>query len=579
MDKPTLSPQSNKLLDMCAGLLEGKLNPDDLWNFMEEIYESLDKARIEFIEQIDKQGIEFKEKIKHETDLVLSSFDSYLEGLDMISAYYQSSNSEDIHQGMKMIISSTEDMLNRLTAYETRSLQIGPTSFPVLNMLIMLSEGFRNGSVTKQDFRFMINNTNIFFNKMIKEAESYKGTEGRDAINMLREGYYSFLEGLKLLDEGAENNNTNLIKEGLKIIESSQEVISEGYEAYNEEMFLNGPTDSPVTNLLISTIKGVREGSFPRELLAENVERYQQHIDAIKAEFEAASGIPLDEVIEEEIARTLNASEISDEACEEIRDFLQNGNPHLLERAFEKLTRSAEIFREASDILNSLGNRDGKITCLKCGTLNEAANNNCVKCKSVLTKIPGQDSSTFIVGENGELLLEDENEFIMTENVYILLEGAEKVINGKAPFEDFVPVLDWMEELLNATYEESRKVPTVGFDEVFGLNTPVFQHYRKLAVDTIGLLQIGLDEFLDAIREMRQFQHDGDKIHFRNGIKGVLEASKKLQFVQKIEDLAAKSGEYDSVENIQYETAEEDNEDVEAAGQTDSFLSMPDMFK
>jgi hypothetical protein len=584
MDKPTLSPQSNKLLEMCAGLLDNKVNAEDLWDFMEEMYEGLERARSEFIEQFEKQTHEFKEKIIQEADLVLISFDNYLEGLDCLNQYFQTKNVEDIRQGMQIIISATGDMLNGLTNYEAKSLQLGPTSFPILNMLILLSDGYKSGSVTKDEFRFMINNSEIFFNKMVEEAESYQGTDGRDAINMLREGYCKFLEGLQNLSDGVEKDNELLIEDGLQIIQDSQELIKIGYTMYNEEMFLSGPTDSPITNLLISTIKGVREGTFPKELLAENLQRYQQHMNTIRADFEAASRIPLDEEVEEEVVKTLNALDVSDEACEEIRAFLQSGNAQLLERAFQKLSTSTDMLKATSEVFDDINSREGKIACVKCGAFNEPINNNCVKCKAVLTKIPGQDSTTFAVGENGEIRLEDGSEFVMTENLYILLEGAEKVINKKAPFEEFTPILDWMEGLLNSTYEESKSIPSIRLDTLPNSNTPIHQHYMKIAEDTVGLLQLGLEEFIDAIQEMRQFQHDGDMMHFRIGIEGVLEATKKLQFVQRIGEISGGETVYDSVEETPYDENAEENysvedEDGESDEQTDSFLPTQDSYK
>jgi hypothetical protein len=563
MENQTLSPQSNKLLEMCAGVIEGREESDNLYNLLEEMYEGLEKARGEFIEQIEKLDEQYKEKILPEADLVVNSFDNYQDALDQISAYFQSSNKNDIQKGMEMIVESTEELLNSLTAYEAKSLQVGPTSFPILNMLILLSDGFKNGTVTEEDFLFMINNSGMFFQKMVEEAEGYKGTEGREAIEILKEGYYKFLEGLEKLDDGVGTKNFLLFDDALKIIEASQEIIKVGYTKYNEEMFLSGPTESPMTNLLISTIKGVKEGTFPKELLAENLEKYQEHMNSIRTDFESASGIPLDEQIEDEIERTLDALDISDDACEEIKQFIKSGNLQLLDAAVDKLVKATEMLKKTSEVFDEITEREGKIACVHCGAFNEPTNNNCTSCKAVLTKIPGQDASTFAVGEGGEIQAEGSTEFVMTENLYTLLEGAEKVINGRGSFDEFIPVLDWMEDLLNSTYDESKSIPSINLDQLADSTSPSLQHYRKIASDTVGLLQFGIDEFLEAIHEMRQFGVDGDMMHFRKGIDGVIEATKKLQYVQKISESSYEPAAKGSYGDVPTSSDEEYDEEVD----------------
>lgn len=566
-EKPTLSPQSNRLLEMCQGLLDGDKTPEELSSLLEEMYEGLEKARNDFVSQYEAQDEEYAQKMADEMELVLASFEDYHAALDKISAYFSDNNTNHIVEGMEMIIQATNAMLDMLTVYESKSLQIGPTSFPILNMLILLSDGFKKGDIPEDEFRFMIYNASQFFHKMIDEAESYDREKAKDAIETLKSGYEKFILGLEKLDEGAETHNDLLIDDGLEIIRESQEIIKSGYDKFNEEMFMAGPTESPFTNILISTIEGVREGHFPKELLAENLAKYQEHMDDLRIDVEGISSLPIEnEEITEELPKTIQAFDISDEACDLIRQYLQDDNMAHLESAVEKLKKSTRMLKESHEKYEEIGEREGKIACVKCGNLNDSMNNVCSSCGAILPKIVGEavGGSTFAIGESGEIGAGDYEDFVMTENFKKLVDDSARVRDGKITIEEYNKTLDWMENLLLQGLKKAEHPPVINLETIPEEAREEAAEQKKMAEETIELLREGINEFLGAIGELRLFQEDQDVEHLRTGLQIGLEASIKLQQVQKIGEIAEAE-----LAKIEAEESEKTEEGLGYISQTD----------
>jgi ribosomal protein L40E len=539
MDKPTLSPQSNRLLDMCNGVLEGKNSTDELLELLEDMYSGLEKARGDFIKQVQKQGQDYVDVMQLEMDMVLAAFENYQAALDTISGYLETKNQKDIRQGMDMVIRATNEILDTLTVYESKSLQVGPTSFPVLNMLILLIDGYKQGSVPQEEFMKMINNAGQFFQKLLDEADEYKEPQGRSAIEMLKTGYNKFLDGLEELEEAAKTKDNKLFDKALAIIYESQEIIRNGYNKFNNDMFLSGPTESPITNLLISTLKNVREGIVPKEILEENLEKYQEHLDNMRMDMQGASFLPIeDNMIKDEVESSLDAIDIADEACDIIGSYLDTGDESELDIAIENLKESTSLLKKALTIFSEASEREGKISCLRCGALNEPANKNCVKCKAVLTKMPGQGSSTFAVGESGEIKSGNDQDFVMTENLLKLLQAVEKYVNGRIEYDEFDSTLKWMEKLLTDTLDESNNIPKINLNMVPQAQRAKVAKQMQVAEEAVALLQEGIEDFLEAIAVMRQAGIDEDMVHIREGVDLAIEASKKLQRVERMGEAA-----------------------------------------
>ncbi|MCD4783909.1 MAG: hypothetical protein K8T10_08820 [Candidatus Eremiobacteraeota bacterium] len=560
MEQATLSPQSNRLIELCEAILAGQADADELATLLDEMTIGLDKARQDFIDQANKQGEHYLEQMQEEMEFVLQSFDEYQNGLDEIFKYIQGENVKFIKDGVEIIIEATNHILDYLTVYEAKSLQLGPTSFPILNMLILLTESFNKEEISEDEFRFMIYNATQFFEKIIDELEGYEGDQAPEAIEKLKEGYDKFVVGLDKMDEGAKAHNDLLIEDSLEIIRESQEIIKSGYTKFNDEMFLDGPTDSPYANLLIATIEGHKNDIFPKELLMENLKLYEDEIRSLRVDVEGLMSLPTENTeLEGEYPRTEESLDTINEAIEEVKTYLQDNNTQHLTKAVEKLKKGVGLLKESQKIYDDIGEREGKTACIRCGHLNDPISKVCGKCNAVLPKIEGGPTmqSTFQVGEAGQIDSGFGQEFVMTENVKKVVDASADVRDGKITFEEYDNTLKWMEGLIISSRRELDAGRTTIYVESYAEeDREAATEQKELVDDTISLLREGLDEFLQGIAQLRQFGADSDVECLRQGLQTSIEASMKIYQVQKIGDIA--EGELAKIEVEMAKSAEEE---------------------
>ncbi|MCE1245680.1 MAG: hypothetical protein LWY06_03430 [Firmicutes bacterium] len=578
MEKPTISPQSNKLIEMCEAVLTGNANVDDLAELLTEMNTGLAKAKEDFVAQTEKQDEYYREQMQNEMDLVLQSFAEYQNGLDEISKFTIRQSAEHINNGVNIIIDATNHILDYLTVYESKSLQLGPTSFPILNMLILMTESFNKGELEEDEFRFMIYNAGQFFRKIQAELDGYSGDEAVEAIQTLRDGYNKFIEGLDKMDEGAQSHNTLIIEDSIEIIRDSQELIKAGYMKFNEQMFLSGPTDSPKANLLISAVEGHKKGTFPRELLEDVLVKYEEDMHNLRTTIEGMMQIPTENKdVVDEFPRTEEAFDLIEDGMEEIRLYLQDSSPAHLDASVEKIKEGNKLLKESKETYDQIGEKEGKISCIRCGFLNESSANLCGKCNALLPKISGTSNlqSTFQIGEAGSMASATGEEFVMTSNLHKLIEDSAAVRDGKITFEQYEKTLHWMEGLLDKAMEEAESPrATINVEQFSEEDRDSALKQKELVDDTMGLMKEGLEQFNEGIQILRQFGEDSDIAHLREGLEIVLEAHMKLQQVEKISNLAVKEIEKpggsehhttESVSGSYHSTEEEETE--EAAGE------------
>ena len=537
---PTLSPQSNRLIELCEAVMTGQTDAEQLIGLLDEMNQGLDKAREDFITQANQQGERYLEQMQEEMKLVLESFDEYQAGLDEISLYLQGRNVQHIKNGVAVIVEATNHILDFLTVYEAKSLQMGPTSFPILNMLILLTDTFKKGEVQEDELRFMIYNASQFFSKILDELEGYEGEEAVSSIELLKEGYGKFMEGLDKLDEGVQDNNELIIDDALEIIRVSQQIMRDGYTKFGDEMFLDKPTKSKWSNMIINTIDGFKKNIFPQDVLMENLTKYQEEMRSLRINIEGLLSVPHDNPsIDDEAPRTEQALDLIDEGIDEVKMFFQDNNMAHFDAAVKKITEGTALLQESKEVYDDIGEREGKVGCLRCGHLNEPTANSCVKCNAMLPKVISGMQSTFQVGEAGQIDSGREQEFVMTENVKKIVDACASVRDGLITFEEFDKTLKWMEN--NVAIQENMLATgqtTINVDAFAPEDRELALHQKELVDDTMELLREGIEDVKSGVAALRLFISDEDVEHLRAGLEMIVEGSIKVHKVEKVCELA-----------------------------------------
>ena len=568
MEQPTLSPQSNRLIDLCEAVLTGQADINQLAEHLDEMNQGLDKAREDFISQANKQGEEYLEKMQEEMKLVLESFDEYQAGLDEISLYLQGRNINYVKNGVSIIIEATNHILDYLTVYEAKSLQMGPTSFPILNMLILLVESYNKGEVEEDELRFMIHNAMQFFNKILDELEAYDGEQATSSIDTLKDGYLKFIEGLGKLDESIQAHNELMVDDSLEEIRLAQQIMKDGYKKFGDEMFLDKPTKSRWANMMISTIDGFKKGIFPKDILMNNLEKYAEEIRSLRIDIEGLLSVSQNPSVEEEAPRTEESLDLLDEGIDELKMFFQDNDMSHLDMATDKIIKGTALLNESKEVYDDVGEREGKVACVRCGHLNEPTANSCAKCNAMLPKIMTGVQSTFQVGESGQIDTGMEQEFVMTENIKKIVDACAAVRDGLISFDEFEATLKWMEGTIK-TQENLLAMgqTTINVDSFAPEDRELAEQQKEMIDDTMNLLREGIEDWKTAIRNMRLFETDEDVDHLRTGLEILLEGASKIHQVQKISELAEK--EINKMEGG--EEASEEKEEVPVGMHNESF--------
>lgn len=539
---PTLSPQSNRLIELCEAVMTGQADAEQLTGLLDEMSQGLDKAREDFITQANQQGENYLEQMQEEMKLVLESFDEYQAGLDEISLYLQGRNIQHIKNGVAVIIEATNHILDFLTVYEAKSLQMGPTSFPILNMLILLTDTFKRGEVQEDELRFMIYNASQFFTKILDELEGYEGDQATSSIETLKEGYGKFMEGLEKLDEGVQDHNDLIIDDALEIIRVSQQTMRDGYSRFGEEMFLDKPTKSKWSNMIINTIDGFKKNIFPQDVLMENLTKYQEEMRSLRINIEGLLSIPHENPsIDAEAPRTEQALDLIDEGIDEVKMYFQDNNTAHFDSAIKKIIEGTDLLQESKEVYDDIGDREGKVACIRCGHLNEPTVNSCVKCNAMLPKVITGMQSTFQVGEAGQIDSGREQEFVMTENFKKIVDACASVRDGLISFDEFNKTLKWMEN--NVAMQENilaNGQTTINVDSFAPEDRELALQQKQLVDDTMDLLKEGIEDVKNGLANLRLYPSDEDVEHLRVGLELMVEGSIKVHQVEKVSELAEK---------------------------------------
>lgn len=542
MQQPTLSPQSNRLIEVCNALMEGKAGNDDLSSILEEMYDGIEKAKEDFLQEANKQGEKYVEQIKFEMEKVLECFENYQESMDEIGAYLEDGDKSHLKTGVEMVVEATGHLLDGLALYESKSLQIGPTSFPVLNMLILLSQGFNRGDIPETEYRAMIQNAIKYFSLNVKELEEYKGDQAKSAVKVLLDGFTKFVDGLKRIDEFAQSHDESAINEALEYIHESQKTIQEGYDKYYDEIFLDGPTESPYANQLISIIDGHKKGIFNNEILAEHVGIYEEEVTRTKNELEEILSQPYQsEDIDSELPRTEDSFDMLDDAVDDVKTYLEDNDKTHLDEAIRKLIEGTANLKKSQTAFEAIGEKEGKISCIHCGAYNDFGVKVCGKCGAILPQMAGIEQSTFQLGESGQMASSATGQVVMTENLKKIVDATEALYEEEISFDEFEATLDWMEDnLRNSEGKVGAMSMKINTDAMSEAEVEAAEKLQTIMEDTLELMREGINDFYDGINTLRSYGDNPDPEILKNGIETCTRASAKIYEVEQVSDSLSK---------------------------------------
>lgn len=540
--EPTRSQQTNRLIALCQAVASGS-DPGPLHSYLEERRTGLAGARADFLHRAGAEGESFRSGFRPEIDAVVEQFDLHAAALDEIVAWFEDHDPDHLDAAVASLIENTPKLLQALENYEAKFLVVGPTEFPMVNILLKAVPNVKSGQLPASELQAMLKGAVETFQKAIAEIDA-SAMKNDPGVPERRLGYERVLEGLVRMQQWGADGQVAHLDAGLEIVEDGHHQLQAAHNKFQEAQFTGGPTTSPMANWVISAAEGLRAGKYPPEILQQALQWFSEETNRIRENFEATAGTPTTSVlIQEELPKTMEAFDLMDEALVFLRnarsaDDLAQGVAGLKD-AVQRLHESQKAYLEA-------GEREGKVLCPQCQRPNAPENRRCEQCGMTLPRVMDEAYtagalSTFEVRENQPRGLSDEDQMVMTTNLKRLFDAAEAVHARQITDDEFLEVVAWAEGLLNDAERRLADLPTLDVQlEIPEEERATFQEQKAMADETRDLLRRGIDEFRDGLGTMRSYVERPDQQTLVLGIRTVWEGAKKIHQCQKMGDAVSR---------------------------------------
>ena len=141
------SPETQQLLDLCVVIARGERNyltvlRDKVGFRLQELHQAVDN----FFGQVDQQGEEYSAQFRDELEEVASRFRGYEAALQAIQACIdEGAPPEKLRARASELAEASHFLRVAIGRYEQADLSVGPSKFPLINLLDNLGRSLREG--------------------------------------------------------------------------------------------------------------------------------------------------------------------------------------------------------------------------------------------------------------------------------------------------------------------------------------------------------------------------------------------------------------------------------------------------
>jgi hypothetical protein len=562
---PTRSPQTNAIIAACQQVLDGTKAYGELLEMAKAREASMEQAKCEFVAKIAEDGEIHTQIFQQEIEAVLSAFEEYRGSLGEIVQFGTDNDGAHLQSAIAILTVSAPKVMDAIEAYDAKYATVGPTTFPIVNMLMRGVESFKAGKMGKDFFTTMVRNGREQIRKALVEAEGNTKPELKDFTTLLIGNYRVFIEGFDELEKFIETGDEGLAKAGLEKIEDAHKGIHTGFQEQFNKKFNESPTKQPLANWVINAAAEFKAGRLTLDMLKSAVESENANYQEMKKKFMEIARVPTDSIsVKEEIPKAMEAFDLHDEAVSEFDQFFQNQNQALLDSAVSKLRTSADRLVECYDHFMEISEMEGKVLCPRCNHPNQIGSKSCAKCHAALPKMMEGEMSSFGIQEGQELDM-DELGFVATENFQSIMKSTEQAMRGEMSPDEFAGVLSWMEGLVTNAESQLKQAPSIPTSNLPPEQAEIARQAADLLDETKTVMNEGLAEFQSGVRTMHDFLSDGNAEHLKEGFQMIFEGSKKIYRAQKVGEMMARKvdeemqrapGETASTSPVETESAE-----------------------
>jgi len=529
----TPSPVSNQIITLSEAILDGKGSPEELKKALTEASNGMTATWEDFKRKVEESGPEHLQTYKDEIEEIHKAFLQYKSALEEIGHYFSDHNQNHLGEGKSQLKYATYRMIRALNAYQSKELAIGPTDIPYVNFLYKAVEALKAGKIELE-----------LFQGMVKEAsrnaelamEAAKKEEPNKEITYIIEAYQEHIKDYQAINEKAQSKDYEGLKTELDNLALAASKLKDGFQKINLKMLTSLPTPSPYVNLMINVTRSLINTEIEEDVFVKTLESFKGSLQNMFHEFELYARVPTNSLlVTEEIEKARHAFELFDQAVKNYDQFLELRNVGLLEHAVKTLEEAGNLLHQSFTAFQEIAEREGKIPCVKCQHYNPIELNRCEKCGSSLVKLgEAAATSTFSFSEQSQEVGVTMGEMVMTENLQKLFDAVNAVSEGNLPLEEYLGVLDWLDQLTQTEYENTQKIPDLDLKTVPEAEMKNAEKLKEQLEEIRQNMLNGMDEFRAGLNTLRMYSDNLDDQHYLTaGVQEVWQAAAKIYHAGK----------------------------------------------
>lgn len=546
MNQPTPSTAVNTLVELASNVANEQAEPEALHQVLNQRLEMLLASREDFEKKAEAMGEGFTIPNAPLIDRVHECFDTYEQSLQTMLAYFESGKAADLTNGSESLIAITVPMTETVQEYVRTLVSFGPSPYPLFNAATNTLRSIATLGVPREVLTQLVDETIALNTAALAELEAsaYKEQAGYQAKRAAIDAITIAARGLKPVtsEEAIEGELAPLL--------SALEAMTAADTRIFEETSAGSPTAMPAANVVISTARGVLDGTYPLETMEETLEWYRAFLETVEDQFNAAVEGETDSVvILEELPKTREIIDLHDEIVGELSESLSDFTAENVEPILEELIDVVERLKDSSEVYMDVAKREGKLVCVGCGHPNPPTNRLCEKCGIKLPQLVDPNlyaKSTIELEERSGLAGDEPAEGVVTENTYKLFEACSKFFEQKIGEAEFRKTLEWSRGLLEDTEKKIKAAKEAVIDEstledATQDELDLLDANKKLFHDTKHLFEEGVDDWHEGLELMEDYIETRHRPTMELGIQRVWAASQKVYSVHRIGEIAKRA--------------------------------------
>lgn len=529
----TPSPLCNYLLEQVKARLDGTISAADLKAATQDAIKSLEQAREQTMANLERDGAK-----DHVLDAFEKSFDDMQTALEEIDEYAAEANADTHNAVRDTIFRAATATATAVAVMQQAQFAEGPTDMPLFNGLFRMKERFLEGGVEARQLQDALVNIVNMTKAAIQELLAGEGEQPPQRDGLVR-AYEEQIESLErvgeTIDAGASKDK---VEDAFEQLLRTSNGVKEAMASLNEALMSRGPCRLARTNILLSASESFRNGGIGPDAFARTIDSFESELKEEQAAVNELAGMPSQsEAVKSEVAKLRPVYEAHEEALAIFAEFLDGeAENEDFYRAQKMLEEASEKLSDHKEELERLGESEGKVSCIRCGKLNEPGNRVCGSCGAQMPQQAGMGgiASTMSFQEEGGAAALQEGDLVLTTNLERLFNAVNEIAENRCSDNDFERVLDWMDGLMENAIATMPEVPDMAPPAEADEDTrEQIETLKGELTEQRETVIEGMTTIRDALAGMQNFLETRDKEVLVQGVREVRDGAVKMQNAEK----------------------------------------------